>query len=111
MKIVLLKLLGSFVDIIGYTNLEHEANVRNEMGQRVQYLRVLRVIYGYIKWVLQWYTLYTETIQKNAYVINTYNPCVTDKVIWVKQCSIFWYNNYRRVLYENPNVIDGLISD
>ena len=60
-KNVLLKLKGTFVDIMCQINHERKKIVRYENGQKVLYMLVLRDIYGCLELDLQWYKLYSET--------------------------------------------------
>ena len=74
---MLIKLVGEFVDIMCKMNHEHEKNMIYENGQKVLYMEILQVIYGY----LIWYELYSETLEKEGFIINPYDQGVGNKVI------------------------------
>ena len=65
-KNVILKLRGSFVDIMCDINEEYRQYVRYEKGQKVLFLRVLRAIYGCIDLTLRWYNLYAQTLKSEG---------------------------------------------
>ena len=56
-KVVLMRLVGQFVDVLCDVNPEYKKYVRYEQGVKVIYLRVLRAIYRLIELALLWYNL------------------------------------------------------
>ena len=52
-----------------------------------------------------------ENIYKKEYMINTYDCCVTNKIIEGKKCTIVWYFDDNKALHVNPKAIGELISD
>ena len=109
-KRVLMKLVGEFVDIMCKVNPEHEKNVVYERGQKVLYMQILQAIYGCIESTLRWYELYSETLEKEGFVINPYDRCVANKVINGKQFTVVWYVDDNKVLHENPQVVTDVIE-
>ena len=57
-KLILLNIKGNFVDIMCEVNPEHKKNVRVENVVKVLYVRLLKVLYGYMESALQWYDIY-----------------------------------------------------
>ena len=57
-KCILLKIEGEFVDIMYKVNLKHNKNVRVENGVKVPYLRLLKVLYGWMESALLCYDIY-----------------------------------------------------
>ena len=78
-------------------NPEHEENILYEIGRnnrrtKVLYMNVIRAIYGCIEAALQWYILFSGTLEKMGYKLNLYDKCIanrTDKN--GKQCTIAWH--------------------
>ena len=90
-KKVLLKLRGTFMDIMCQINQDQKKNMRYENGQKVLDILVLRTIYGCIESALQWYKLYSETLTEKCFELNPYDRCVENKVDNGKQCTLLWY--------------------
>ena len=90
-KHVILKLRGSFVDIMCEINKEFIQYLRYEKGQKVLYLRLLREIYGCIESALQWYNFYTQTLKTEGYKLNEYEKFVSNKAINENKCTVVWY--------------------
>ena len=61
---------GGFCDIMCDINSERLPNVTYERGRKVLYMEILQAIYGYIESVFSWYKPYSETLQKEGFVIN-----------------------------------------
>lgn len=69
------------MDSMRKVNTEHAKNVIDENGQKVLYMKILQAIYGCIAYALRWYTLYSETLQKESFVMTPYDRCVANKMI------------------------------
>ena len=107
---VLMKLRGSFVDIMCEVNPSHTKNVVYENGKKVLYMEILQAIYGCIESSLRWYELYATTLEKEGFVINPYDRCVANKVINGEQCTIVWYVDDNKVSHKDPKVVDEVIE-
>ena len=77
----LLKLKGTFLDIICQINSEYKNNMRYKNRQKVLYMLVLRAINGCIELALKWYKLYSETLMEKGFKLNTYAICVANKLV------------------------------
>ena len=109
-KFAVLKVEGIFVDIMIQVNPEYKDDVRFENGIKVLYVKILRALYGMIESALLWYTLYTDVLHKEGFVINPYDPCVANKTINNKQCTIAWYVDDNIISHIEPMVVDTIIN-
>ena len=87
-KKVLMKLEDKFVDIMCQVSPKYLPYVRMENGKKVLYLRILKALYGCIELALLWYNTYTSVLQKMGFELNRVDPCVTNKNINGRQCTI-----------------------
>ena len=78
---VLMKLREKFVDTMCKVNPEHTNNVIYGNGHKALYMEILQAMYGCIDSALRWYELYSETLQKEGFVINPYDRCVANEMI------------------------------
>ena len=67
---------GDFVDILCDINSEHLPNFTHVHEEKLLYMEILQAICGYIESGLSWCKLYSETLQKEGFVINPYDRCV-----------------------------------
>ena len=109
-KYVLLKLEGTFVDIMCEVNPEYLKDVRYENGKKTLYLRILKAIYGMIESALLWYDLYSTTLKEMGFEINPYDRCVANKVIDGKQCTVCWYVDDNKVSHVDDKVNDMIVD-
>ena len=58
---------------------------------KVLYLRIFKPLYGCMDSVLIWYALYVKTLKSQGFVVNSYDRCIENSTIYVKQCMIAWY--------------------
>ena len=54
-------------------------------------MKVIRAIYGCIEAALQWYILFSGTLEKMGYKLNPYDKCITNRMDKNgRQCTIAW---------------------
>ena len=109
-KKVLIKLEDKFVDIMCQVNPRYLPYVRTENKKKVLYLRVLKALYGCIESAPLWYNTYTSVLQKMGFELNRVDPCVANKVINGKQCTITWYVDDNKISHEDPSVVTDILS-
>jgi len=45
-----------------------------------------------------------------GFELNPYNPCITNKMIHGKQCTIVWYVNDNKISHVDPAVVSRIIE-
>ena len=114
-KRVILKLQGTFVDIMCEVNPKFEEDIIYEKTKRNKlvkclYVRVLRALYGCIESALLWYDLYSSTLQDMGFDINPYDRCVANKMINGSQCTIVFYVDDNKVSHKDPQVVTDVLN-
>ncbi len=107
---VLLRLVGDTVDIMCRVNPRYSSFVVMEGGKKVLYLRLLKALYGCVKSALLWYELFTGTLQKMGFELNPYDPCVANKTINNKQCTIVWYVDDNKISHVDHRVVSQIVA-
>ena len=82
---------GELVDYLVKTNPgKYEKFVHiTKKGKKVLYVRLLKALYGCIQSALLWYELLKDTLEKEGFVVNPYDPCVANKTYKDgSQCTI-----------------------
>ena len=90
-EFVLVKFTGRALEIICEVNPSFKAGIRKEKGRDVLYLKLAKALYGCLKSALLWYRLFKGTLEKMGFKLNRYDPCVANKDITGKQCTIGWW--------------------
>ena len=70
------------------------------------YMRLNKALYGCMQSALLWYQMFKEKLEKMGFVVNEYDPCVANKEVRGKQCTIVWYVDDSKVLYAEEEVVD-----
>ena len=107
---VVMKFEGREVDILCQLNPTHKQHVVMENGNPVLYVRLLKALYGCVRSALLWYILFSGTLKKHGFVLNPYDPCVANKIINDKQCTIAWYVDDTKISHVDSNVVTSIIE-
>ena len=107
-EFVLLKFVGTSVDILCKVEPKYEDFVAYENGKKVLYLQLLKALYGTLRAALLWYELYVSKLQGLGFKLNPYDLCVANKMIQGKQCTIGWYVDDNVATHVDQSVLDDL---
>ena len=110
-KLVLLRFKGRLAEMLGEINDEYRKHIRRENGKTVLYVKVIRAIYGCIESALQWYKLFTTTLENMGFKINPYDKCVANKWVNGKQLSIAWHVDDCIASHIDESVLDDFARD
>ena len=58
-----------------------------------------------------WYMLYTEKLEQEGVMLNTYDKCVANKMVNGKQCTIAWHVDDNKILHADKNVVMEIIVE
>jgi Reverse transcriptase (RNA-dependent DNA polymerase) len=80
-------------------------------GKKLLYVELLKALYGCIKSALLWYNLFVSTLKDMGFTINPYDPCVANKMIDDKQCTICWYVDDLKISHIDAAVVTGVVKE
>ncbi|KAL7572191.1 hypothetical protein ACA910_005538 [Epithemia clementina (nom. ined.)] len=107
---VIMKLTGAAVDIMCQVNPKYHDYVTQEKGQPVLYVQLTRALYGCITSALLWYELFASTFQEQGFTLNPYDPCVANRLINDKQCTVVWYVDDNKISHVDPAVVTTVVE-
>jgi len=108
---VLLRLHGASLKAILRANKEkYEKFIVIEKGRQVLYVRLLKAMYGTLKAALLWYELLSDTLVKEGFTLNPYDPCVANKIVNGKQFTICWYVDDLKLSHKDPEEVTKMIK-
>ena len=81
-----------------------------ENGIKVLYLQLVKALYGCIKSALLWYECFTSCLMDLGFELNPHDPCVANKLINGKQCTIVWYVDDCKISHIDSKVVDDIIN-
>ena len=85
---ILVKFTGRAVEALCNISGEYRQHVTLENGKQVLYLRFKKALYGCIQSAILWYDTFKGCLIDMGFKLNKYDPCVTNKVVNGKQCTI-----------------------
>ena len=59
------------------------------VGKKVLYMRLLKSLYGIMQAALLWYRTFVKCLKNDGFKVNKYDPCIANKIINGKQCTIY----------------------
>ena len=107
---LIIKYTGQQVDILCEMNPKYKEFVLIEKGINVLYVRMVMAIYGCVQSVLLWYKLVSSTLEEMGFKLNPYDPCVANKTINGKQCTIAWYVDDTKISHVDAAVVTDIIE-
>jgi Reverse transcriptase (RNA-dependent DNA polymerase) len=106
----IMKFTGPSVDILCGMKPEYKAFVTVENGARVLYVKLLKALYGCVQSALLWYQMFYTYLKNLGFELNPYDPCVANKMIDGKQCTIAWYVDDTKISHADPAVVSQIID-
>ena len=108
---VVVKFTGESIDILCKINPMYSSFITKEGGVKVIYVRlVVKALYGCVQSFLLWYNLFSSLLPKMGFELNPYDPCVANRIIKGKQCTIAWYVDITKLLHVDPEVVTSVIT-
>ena len=81
-----------------------------EKNKNTLYLQLTRALYGCMQSALLWYNTFKSCLENMGFKINPYDPCVANKCINEKQCTVCWYVDDTKISHEDKGVVDHVIQ-
>jgi hypothetical protein len=79
-------------------------------GKKVLYLLLKKALYGTLKAALLFWKLLSSKLQSWGFEINPYDPCVANKLINGKQCTILWHVDDLKISHVDPVEVTKIIA-
>ena len=106
----IMKFTGPSVDILCGMKSKYKEFVTIENGARVLYVKLLKALYGCVQSALLWYQMFYTYLKDIGFELNPYDPCVANKMIDRKQCTIAWYVDDTKIAHADSNVESQIIE-
>jgi len=79
-------------------------------GQKVLIVEHLNAVYGTMVAALLYYKKFVKSLKSQAFKLNPYDGCVTNKIVKGKQITICFHVDNCKISHEVPQVIDETID-
>lgn len=79
-------------------------------GNKQLLVKCLNALYGTMVAALLYYQKFTRSLEEKGFKANPYDPCVWNKDINQKQCTICFHVDDYKISHTLPKVLDDIIS-
>ena len=107
---IIVKISGTTANIMCQVNPQYKDFIVNEKGKPTLYLQLSKALYGCMQSALLWYETFKTCLESLGFELNKYDPCVANKMINGKQCTICWYVDDTKISHVDKNVVDWVIN-
>ena len=108
---VLLRLIKNTVNMMCQINSKYLSFVTQEGGKQVLYMSLKKALYGCLQSVILWYITFKNCLEHLDFKLNSYNPCVANKMINGEQCTICWYVDESKISHVDSKTVDWVIDN
>jgi hypothetical protein len=105
-----MKLEGTMVHLLLNVVPHFTEYVVTERGRKVLYMLLAKALYGMIHTALLFYRKLAETLVSWGFAINPYDPCVANKMIDGKQCTVMWHVDDLKISHVWLSVVKDVIG-
>ena len=109
---VIICIRGMLVDIlVKITPDEYKDYVEvNNKGEKQILVECLNALYGTMMASLLYYKKFTARFENAGFVINQYNPCIWNRIVKGKQCTICFHVDNCKISHKSSKVLDQIIK-
>ena len=77
----------------------------NRKGELVLYMEALNSLYGIMKAALLFYIKCVKNLKSIGFKLNSYDPCVANKIVDVAQLTVVWHVDDLKVSHVDAVVV------
>jgi hypothetical protein len=79
-------------------------------GKTLLFVKLLKAMYGMVLAAKLWYDTLSTVLRKDSFIANPYDPCVMNKTINGKQCTILWHVDDLKISHVDLNVVTTILN-
>ena len=83
---------------------------KDKKGDKTLLVECMNAIYGTMVAGLLYYRKFAESLERKNFIKNSYDPCVWNKIVKGKQCTICFHVDDCKISHVSPKVIDDMIA-
>ena len=106
-----IRLDGPLVDLLIKVEPSYQSLVCHERGQHVIYTCLNKALYGTLQAAMLFWKELTQIVTVDlGFTINPYDPCVANKTINTKQCTILWHVDDIKMSHVSQDVLESIMK-
>jgi hypothetical protein len=91
-------------------NPKYEAYIGYENGKKVLYMKLIKALYRCMQSAMLWYETFKGCLEGLGFILNPSDPCMANKMVNSKQCTICWYVNDNKISHIGSKIVDWVIN-
>ena len=109
---VLVVFEGVIVDLLCQLRNDYKEHIFvTKSGRKLLYVQLNKAMYGTIKAaMLFWKHLSAHLTNEMGFKVNPYDPCVVNKTINGKQCTVCFYVDDLKISHKDPEVVEEVLK-
>ena len=72
---------------------------------------MLKALYGTLQAAQMFYKKLVAHLKGNGFELNPYNPCVANKMVNGKQCTVVWHVDDLKISHVESAVVDMVMTE
>jgi hypothetical protein len=110
-EIVRMRLDGKMAELLVHIDpSRYEKYVVHENGKPVIYVLLKKALYRTLRAALLFWRRLSSQLKEWGFIANPYDPCVVNKEINGKQCTILWHVDDLKISHVDPEVVTSIID-
>jgi hypothetical protein len=110
-EIVHMRLEGKMAELMVHIDPStYKTYITQENGKPVIYVMLKKALYGTLRAALLFWRRLSSQLMEWGFVTNPYDPCVVNKMINGKQCTILWHVDDLKISHVDPEVVTSVIE-
>ena len=110
-ELVHLKIEGELAELLVRVDPKYREMITYENGKAVIYAELKKALYGTLQAALLFWKELSTFLSERGFIANPYDPCVMNKTIGGRQCTIGWHVDDLKISHEDSAVVDDVIVE
>jgi len=106
----MMKIRGPLVEILCEIDPTYKQFVVNEYNIQMLYVHIIKALYGLMISAMLFYNKLKRDLIKNAFKLNSYDPCVANKMVHGNQLTISWHVDDLKVIHKDSKAVDEFLE-
>ena len=108
---VIMKIQGKPALLLTRVNAKYKKFLIMEKGRPTIYVRLVKALYGTVQAAFLFWCDLSKELSKMGFTTNPYDPCVANKMVNNKQCTIIWHVDDLKISHAEESVVKSVVSE
>jgi len=105
-----MKIQGPLVEILCHMGPNYKQMIVDENNRKVLYVHIIKELYGLMILEMLFYNKLKTDLIKNGFKLNSYDPCLTNKLVNGNQLTVSWHVDELKVSKKDSKAVDEFLE-